>query len=89
MNNMNKVQLTLTSQEAVILGDYGAQFGYNLAKTIRHLISKTVEEIVNTRKIPTFTMSQSLERTGLNALEDYQQGKTHQIDDIDSFTASL
>ena len=50
---MTKVQLTLTTQEATLLKNYGSQFGYNLPKTIRFFISKASEEILK-NEVPTF-----------------------------------
>jgi len=44
---MTKIQLSLTDQEASLLSMYGAQFGYNLPKTVRFVISKAVEDILN------------------------------------------
>ncbi|MBU0978267.1 MAG: hypothetical protein ABIJ33_02190 [Patescibacteria group bacterium] len=85
---MTKVQLSLTDQEATILSDYGSQFGYNLPKTIRFVISKTTEQVLK-EAIPTFAMSHQTEKVALGALEDYKQGKTHKIEDVDKFLRSL
>lgn len=85
---MTKVQLSLTTQEATILGNYGSQFGYNLPKTIRYFITKASEEILRD-EIPTFKMSKKTEENGLKALEEHRLGQTTQVDDVESFFSSL
>jgi len=85
---MTKVQLSLTTQEATILGNYGSKFGYNLPKTIRYFITKASEEILRD-EIPTFKMSKKTEDNGLKALEEHRLGKTHEMDDVDEFFDSL
>ena len=82
---MTKVQLALTDQEAAILNSYGSQFGYNLAKTIRFVISKATESFLQQGTIPTYEMSPQTEARGLKALKEHQAGKTIKVDDIGSF----
>jgi len=86
---MTKVQLSLTNQETAILNSYGAQFGYNLAKTIRFVISKATEKFLQQGTIPTYKMSPQTEAIGLKALKDHKAGKTTEIKDIDSFFDKL
>ncbi len=85
---MTKVQLSLTTQEADILSNYGFQFGYNLPKTIRFFLSKASEEILK-NEISTFKMSKKIEESGLKALEEHHAGKTHKMNDVDEFFDSL
>lgn len=85
---MTKVQLSLISQEATLLENYGAQFGYNLPKTIRFFISKASEKILK-NGIPIFVMSKRIEENGLKALEEHCLGKTHEMNDADEFFDSL
>jgi hypothetical protein len=86
---MNKVQLTLTDQEASLLESFGSQFGYSLAKTIRYVISKASEKILQQNKIPTFEMSEETEKKGLEALEEYRSGKATQVKNVGAFFDSL
>ena len=72
---MTKVQLTLTDNEAAILKSYGSQFGYNLSKTIRFLISKATEKAIVEGTIPEFPMSEQTERVGLEALKEHRARK--------------
>ena len=82
---MTKVQISLTSQEVTILNSYGSQFGYNLTKTIRFLISKTTEELLKTGVTPTYELNTKLEEKGLNALKEHQEGETSLVDDAQKF----
>lgn len=86
---MNKVQLTLTDQEVTLLSRYGSQFGYNLPKTIRFVISKASEQILRESTMPTYPMSETTEKKGLQALKEYRSGKTTQVNDVDEFFDSL
>ncbi|MEA3354860.1 MAG: hypothetical protein U9Q63_00020 [Patescibacteria group bacterium] len=86
---MTKVQLALTDQETTILNNYGSQFGYNLSKTIRFLISKAAESFLMQKTLPIFKMSPQTEAIGLKALKDHRAGKTTEIKDIDSFFDKL
>ncbi len=81
---MNKVQLTLTDQEAIILEQYGKQFGYNLSRTIRFLISKAVEQVM-----PEFVVDQKIENKAIKALEAHQQKKTIKIDNLEKYFENL
>lgn len=86
---MNKVQLTLTNQEAALLESFGSQFGYNLSKTIRYFISKASENILQQGFIPTYEMSAKTEQNGLRAIEEYKAGKTIKVTNVDAFFDSL
>lgn len=85
---MTKVQLSFTEQEAMILGNYGAQFGYNLPKTVRFVISKAVEKFLKDQT-PVYYMSEQTERRGLDALKEYRSGKTTEVKDVGEFFNKL
>jgi len=72
---MTKVQLTLTDQEANLLGLRAKQLGYNLTRFLKFLISKEATHVVEEEKIPTFMMSEKAERNALRALKEYKEGK--------------
>ena len=82
---MTKVQLSLTDQEASILTGYGSRFGYSLPKTIRFVISKVTEEALKEGIVPVFKMSERTEQAGLQALQEYREGKAIPVDDVDEF----
>jgi hypothetical protein len=86
---MTKVQLSLTAEETAILEGYGAQFGYSLPKTIRFVISKASEEIVREGVIRTYPMSEETEAKGLEALREYQTGRTTKVEGVKKFFDSL
>jgi len=86
---MNKVQLTLTNQEAALLESFGSQFGYNLSKTIRYFISKASENILQQGFIPTYEMSAKTEKKGLQAVKEHRAGKTIKVSNATSFFDSL
>jgi hypothetical protein len=86
---MAKLQLTLTDNEADILSNYGSQFGYNLSKTVRFLISKATERIIAQRTIPEFPLSEENEKIGLEAFKEHRAGKSIKVDDISSFFSRL
>jgi hypothetical protein len=86
---MNKVQLSLTSEEAAILSSFGSQFGYSLPKTIRFVISKSVEEFLKQGVMPVYPMSKKTEETGLKAMDQHRLGQTRKIDNIDEFLVDL
>ncbi len=86
---MNKVQLSLTDEEATILASYGSQFGYSLPKTLRFVISKAAEKFMREGTIPVFKMSDKTEQTGLEALKEYRAGKAIAVDDVDTFFDNL
>lgn len=83
---MRKVQLTLTNQEAEILGIRASQLGYNLAKYIRLLLGKEIVESFEETKVPVFKMSHQAEEVTERALKEYQENnslKLKSLDDLD------
>ncbi len=86
---MNKVQLSLTNEEVAILSSFGSQFGYSLPKTIRFVISRSVEEFVDKGLVPEFPMSEATEKIGQLALAEHQSGLTKKIDSISDFMNQL
>jgi flagellar motor component MotA len=86
---MTKVQLSLTNEEAAILSGYGEQFGYNLPKVIRYIISKATEKALQEKILPIYQMSEKTEKKGLHALKEHKQGKTTKAEDIDTYFDNL
>ena len=86
---MTKVQLSLTNEEAAILSGYGEQFGYNLPKVIRFIISKATEKALQEKTIPVYHMSKETEDKGLQALKEHNEGKTSPVGNIDEYFESL
>lgn len=86
---MNKVQLTLTTEEASILSAYGQQFGYSLPKTIKYVISKAAESFVREQAVTTYKVSEKMEKAGQKARQEYLDGKTVAVKDTDEFFDKL
>lgn len=86
---MVKLQLSLTDQEASLLASYGSLFGYNVTKTAKFILSKTVDQILREGLIPTYPLDDELEKEGLKELKEYKAGKTTKIDDVEKFFDSL
>lgn len=86
---MTKVQLSLTDEEAAVLAGFGAQFGYNLPKTIRYIISKATERALQNRTVSVYPMSEEREKRGIQALKEHEQGKTTKIEDTNDYFDSL
>ncbi len=86
---MNKVQLSLTNEEAAILMGYGSQFGYSLPKTIRYVISKAAEAFMRESKYQVFEMSKKREEAGLKAIQEKKEGKAIRVDNVNEYFDNL
>lgn len=86
---MTKVQLSLTQEEAAILTGYGNQFGYSLPKTIKFMISKAAEHVVQAGSLPVYELPKSLEKKGLEAIKDHKAGKTIEVKNFESYFDAL
>jgi hypothetical protein len=86
---MTKVQLSLTQEEAAILTGYGSQLGYSLPKTIKYMISKAAESVMQSGSLPEYKMSEAQEKKGFEALHEHRAGKTTDVSDPDLFFKSL
>ncbi len=83
---MNKVQLTLTNEEAKLLETKAVKLGYSLTRYLKYLISREAAEVVEEDIIPVYTMSKNAQTIAQKAKEDHKAGKTKEItsfDDLD------
>lgn len=80
---MTKVQLTLTKPEVSILQKKADVFGYDLSRYVKFLISKAVEQSVNSIEVPTFKASAKLEKRIAKAMEEYNAGKLVHLESFD------
>lgn len=87
MSNIQATQVKITLPEELYLHlrSKAEKFGLNLASYVRHLIINDVKDI----DIPVFKMSTKTEKKGLQALKDYEKGKTTAVDNTDEFFDSL
>ena len=80
-----QVKVTLPDELYMHLKSKAEKFGLNLASYIRNLVINDVKDI----DIPVFKMSEKREKIALNAVEDYNKGKTKKLDNIDDYLANL
>ena len=73
---MTKVQLTLTDQETQAISSIGSKYGYNLAKTLKFIVSREAAKMIDDRSLSTFEMSPRNERRALRTLREHRLGKT-------------
>lgn len=87
MSNLQAIQIKITLPEELYLHlkSKAEKFGLNLASYVRHLVINDVKDV----DIPVFKMSERTEKNGLEALREYEEGKTNKIDDIDKYFDSL
>jgi predicted DNA-binding protein len=80
-----QVKITLPNELYLHLKSKADKFGLNLASYIRHLVINDVKDV----EIPVFKMSEKRERIALKALEDYKNGRTKVLDNIDKYLDNL
>ena len=80
---MTKIQLTLTKPEATILQNRADVFGYDISRYVKFLISKAVEQSVNSTGVPTFKASAKLEKRVAEAMDNYNHGNMYVLDNVD------
>jgi predicted DNA-binding protein len=80
-----QVKVTLPDGLYMYLKSKAEKFGLSLASYIRYLVINDVKDM----DVPVFKMSQKTEERGLRALQEYGQGKTTLVKDIDKYLDSL
>lgn len=77
---MYKVQLTLTPQEAIMLGTKADKLGYSVTKLIKLIIGKEALSVVE--QYPTFNLgAKALEKIE-NAHNEHKEGETLRLKDV-------
>ena len=76
-----KVQITLTPEEAAALSFKGKTLGYNVTKYIKFIITKEAFETVEA--YPEYKMGPGLEEKTKAALKEFKNGKTRKLESID------
>ena len=77
---MTKIQITLTDQETNAIQLIGARYGYNLAKTLKFLVSRETTQIIDDSYLPTFSITQANENHAINAISDHRNNKTVRLE---------
>ncbi len=76
---MNKVQLTITNEEAKLLETKATKLGYSLTRYLKFLISKEAAGVAEKNIIPEFPMSQKAQNIAFKALKEHEVGKTKEF----------
>ncbi|MCR4264235.1 MAG: hypothetical protein NUV98_05970 [Candidatus Roizmanbacteria bacterium] len=80
---MQKIQITLTDQEADILKTKAGKLGYKLPRYIKYLISNAVIKTFDkSTDFPTIDVGPNALRIADKAYEDYKAGKTKRIKSV-------
>lgn len=82
-----QIKITLPERLQELVQSKADQYGLSISTYIKHLVLDDVKDM----DMPVFKMSEKNEEVLDQALEDYSQGKTHQIkpDEIDTFLNDL
>lgn len=80
-----QLRVTLPIQLQAYLRAKADKFGLSLSAYVKNLILTDVQDV----EVPTYPMSKNRENIALQALEEYQQGKTKEIKDVDQFLDAL
>lgn len=84
---MRKFQITLTPQEVAVLSFQAGKLGYDVTKYIKFLVSQEAFSVAT--NIPTFSLSEKLEKKSAKAQQDYQKRKVKEFDSIDQYLGSV
>ncbi|MEP7166464.1 MAG: hypothetical protein ABI758_00620 [Candidatus Woesebacteria bacterium] len=86
-NPSAQIKITLPEKLQELVQSRADQYGLSISTYIKHLVLVDVKDI----DMPVFKMSEKTEKVLDQALEDYSQGKTHQIkhDEVDEFLNDL
>lgn len=83
--NTTRVKVTLPEQLYFYVRSRADKYGMTTAAYIKSLILNDVKDL----DLPSFRMSKKREEVALAARDEYRQGKTHEIGDVDEFLGSL
>ncbi|MBU1085063.1 MAG: hypothetical protein ABIJ43_05325 [Candidatus Beckwithbacteria bacterium] len=75
---MTKLQITLTNQEALLLGYGASNLGYSLTRFVKFVLGQKAVECDH--EVPTFKMSKKTEKNVEEAMNDYKAGRTVSVD---------
>ena len=80
-----QIKVTLPQELYTYLKSKADKFGLTMSSYIKNLIIDDVKDI----DVPTFKMNREREKVVLNALREYEKGKTKKINNIDKYLNSL
>jgi len=72
-----KIQITLTPEEVSALSFKSRSLGYNVTKYVKFIVMKEASSIVE--NYPVFSMSQTLEKRTIDALNLHEKGRSKKL----------
>lgn len=81
----SQIKITLPGQLYAYLRSRADKFGLTMSVYVKNLIIDDVKDV----DIPTFKMSERIEKIALKALKDHGEGKTRKIDHVDEYLNNL
>ena len=76
-----KIQITITPQEAKALSVRGKRLGYSVTKYVKYLVSQEADKVMEI--YPTYELHPKLEKMAIKAFSDHKKGKSIKIDNLD------
>ena len=80
-----QIKVTLPEKLQELVQSKADLYGLTISTYIKHLVIDDVKDM----EVPVFQMSKKTEDNGLQALEEYRDGKTIAVDDVDEFFDNL
>ena len=80
-----QIKVTLPLQLQQFLQSKASKFGMSVSSYLKHLALNDVADM----DMPTFPMSKKMEKLAEEALEEYRQGKTIKISNIDQYLQTI
>lgn len=77
---MNKLQISLTTQEAEIFSYKAATLGYDLTRYVKYQLSRLADTFL--QELTTLKMSERLEKEVVKSRKDYQNGKLKSVNSV-------
>lgn len=81
----SQIKVTLPDQLYAYLKTKADKFGLTMSFYVKNLIIDDVKDV----EIPTFKMSEKIEKVGLEALEEHRGGNSTKIDNVSEFFENL
>jgi len=79
---MNKLQISLTAQEAEVFNHKAAMLGYDLTRYVKYQLSRLADTFL--QELTTLKMSEKLEKEVVKSKNDYKVGKLKSVNSTDA-----
>ena len=81
----SQLRITIPTQIQDLLYSKSDRYGLSMSAYVKNLIINDVKDI----DLPVFQMNSKTEKIALQGLNDHKKGKTHNIENIEDFLASV